>query len=94
MTSSQNQAGRRGYDPKRAGDLHSALAGIVAHFLRQHPDTLKAEVLAAIETTRQAYSSEAYHQWKEQPTCEFCGGRIMTDPQRVWCEDCGREFEG
>jgi hypothetical protein len=61
----QNQIGQpRNHDPERSKALHSELAQTIAHFLANQPDTLKSEVLAALETTRLAYQHETYHKWE------------------------------
>jgi hypothetical protein len=54
----------RNHDPERSKALHSELVRTLVHFLANHPDTLKSEVLAALETTRLAYQHETYHRWE------------------------------
>ena len=60
----QKQNQRRNHDPERSKALHSELAQAITRFLANHPDTLKSEVLAALETTRLAYQHETYHRWE------------------------------
>lgn len=60
----EGQGRPRSHDPERSKALHSELAQTIARFLSTRPDTLKSEVMAALETTRIAYQHETYHQWE------------------------------
>jgi hypothetical protein len=56
-------------DPQRTGNLHTLITMAIDEFLSLHPNTLKSEVMLAIEVTRDAYEKELYHRWLagEQP---------------------------